>query len=150
MSKASTPRALADNQALATLRGIKGSQAKAQLVMDLIRGKPIERALNDLTFSRKKMALLAKKLLVSAVANAANNHNLNIDKLVVSAAYADKATMLKRWNPRARGRAAPIQKSRCHLTIVVAEKEAAPKAVKAPKAAPKAEAKEQPAETTEA
>lgn len=141
-------------QARAVLSGIKGSQAKAQLVMDLIRGKPIEVALNELTFCRKRMAILAKKLLISAVANAENNHDLNLDKLVVAAAYADKGTTLKRWNPRARGRAAPIQKSRCHLTIVVAEREAAAKA--APKAkkveAPKAEAKpaEQPIEKTEA
>lgn len=83
------------------------------------------------------MAPIAKKLLQSAIANAENNHGLNVDKLVVARAYTDKGAVLKRWNPRARGRAAPIQKARCHLTIVVAEKvtpKAAPKAAKPAKA----------------
>lgn len=124
MSKPSAPRLVEANEAFATLRGIKGSYTKTQLVMDLIRGKSVEKALNDLTFCNKKMAPIAKKLLQSAIANAENNHGLNVDKLIVARAYADKGTVLKRWNPRARGRAAPIQKARCHLTIVVAEQAA--------------------------
>jgi large subunit ribosomal protein L22 len=137
MSKQSAPRLVAANEAYATARDIKGSHTKAFLVLDLIRGKKVDRALNDLTFCRKKLAGVTKQLLMSAIANAENNHQLNVDNLVVAHAYADKATILKRWNPRARGRAAPILKARCHLTIVVAEK--APEAKPAPKA--KAEAK---------
>jgi len=144
MSKTSAPRLVADNAAIASVRDIKGSHTKAHLVMDLIRGKPVERALNELTFCRKRMAGITKKLLLSAIANAENNHSLNVDKLVVAQAYADKAAVLKRWNPRARGRAAGIVKARCHLTLVVQEQEAKKAAAKpAPKkaAAPKAEAK---------
>lgn len=137
MSKQSAPRLVAANEAYATARDVKGSHTKAFLVLDLIRGKKVERALNDLTFCRKKLAGVTKQLLMSAIANAENNHQLNVDNLVIAHAYADKATILKRWNPRARGRAAPILKARCHLTIVVAEK--APEAKPAPKA--KAEAK---------
>jgi large subunit ribosomal protein L22 len=156
MSKTSAPRLVASHQAIASVRGIKGSHTKAQLVLDLIRGKPVERALNDLTFCRKKLAGVAKQLLLSAIANAENNHQLNVDKLVIAHAYADKGTILKRWNPRARGRAAPILKARCHITIVVSEEEpkvkapfvAKPKKAEAkPAAAPKAAAKVEAATT---
>lgn len=139
MSKQSAPRLVAANEAYATVRDIKGSHTKAFLVLDLIRGKKVDRALNDLTFCRKKLAGVTKQLLMSAIANAENNHQLNVDNLVVAHAYADKATILKRWNPRARGRAAPIMKARCHLTIVVAEK--APEAKAAKPVSKKAEAK---------
>lgn len=154
MSKSATPRALAANQAQAVLRGIKGSYTKAQLVMDLIRGKTVEKALNELAFCRKKQAAVVRKVLQSAIANAENNHSLNVDKLVVAQAFADKAMLLGRWHARARGRAAPIKKHTCHLTVVVAE--AAPKAKAeakkaAPKAAKKAEVKsEATTEKTEA
>lgn len=143
MSKPSAPRLVAANEAIASLRDVKTSTGKAQLVLDLIRGKPVERAINDLTFCRKKMAGITKKLLLSAVANAENNHQLNVDQLVVARAFADRATVLKRWNPRARGRAAPILKARSHITIIVAEKapvaKTAAKPVKAEKAAAKTE-----------
>ncbi|MDD9911477.1 MAG: 50S ribosomal protein L22 [Alphaproteobacteria bacterium] len=122
MSKQSTPRRLADTEARAVLRGIKGSQQKAGLVLAMIRNKPVEQALADLQFSRKGLAVDAQKLLQSAIANAENNHDLNVDKLFVKEAYADKSMVLKRFRARARGRAAKILKPRCHMTIVVAEK----------------------------
>lgn len=133
MSKPVTPRQVANNEAIASLTDIKSSTQKAHLVLELIRGKSVEKALNDLTFCRKKLAPITKKLLLSAIANAENNHQLNVDNLVVARAYADKGAYLKRWMQRAKGRAAPVLKHRCHITIVVAEK--APEAKPAPKAA---------------
>ena len=133
MSKSSTPRQLPNNEAVASLSDVKSSTQKAHLVLELIRGKSVEKALNDLTFCRKKLAPITKKLLLSAIANAENNHQLNVDNLVVARAYADKGAYLKRWMQRAKGRAAPVLKHRCHITIVVAEK--APEAKPAPKAA---------------
>lgn len=122
MSKQSTPRRLADTECRAVLRGVKGSQQKAGLVLAMIRNKPVEKALADLQFSRKKLAVDAHKLLTSAIANAENNHDLNVDQLIVKEAYADKSMVMKRFRARARGRAAKILKPRCHLTIVLAEK----------------------------
>jgi large subunit ribosomal protein L22 len=129
------PRRVADHQAIAVAHDLKGSPQKAQLVMRLIRGKPVERALNDLSFCRQRFAELARKVLQSAIANAENNHQLNVDKLVVTRATAGKATVIKRFHARARGRPGPILKPRTHLTIVVGE--AQPKASPAKKAAPK-------------
>ena len=159
MSKSATPRSVAANEAIASLRDVKSSTMKAALVLDLIRGKSVERALNDLTFCRKKLAPITKKLLLSAIANAENNHQLNVDNLVVARAYADKGAYMKRWMQRAKGRAAPVLKHRCHLTIVVAEKApeakpaakpAAAKKTAAPKAAPKAAEAAEQTEKTEA
>lgn len=159
MSKSSAPRLVAANEAIASLRDVKSSTMKAQLVLELIRGKSVERALNDLTFCRKKLAPITKKLLLSAIANAENNHQLNVDNLVVARAYADKGAYMKRWMQRAKGRAAPVLKHRCHLTIVVAEKApeakpaakpAAAKKTAAPKAAPKAAEAAEQTEKTEA
>ncbi|TKW61796.1 MAG: 50S ribosomal protein L22 [Blastochloris viridis] len=159
MSKSATPRPVAANEAIASLRDVKSSTMKAALVLDLIRGKSVERALNDLTFCRKKLAPITKKLLLSAIANAENNHQLNVDNLVVARAYADKGAYMKRWMQRAKGRAAPVLKHRCHLTIVVAEKApeakpaakpAAAKKTAAPKAAPKAAEAAEQTEKTEA
>lgn len=135
MSKPVTPRSVATNEALASLSDIKSSTQKAHLVLELIRGKSVEKALNDLTFCRKKLAPITKKLLMSAIANAENNHSLNVDNLVVARAYADKGAYLKRWMQRAKGRAAPVLKHRCHITIVVAERAPEVKPVAAPKAA---------------
>lgn len=146
MSKPQAPRKVAANEAFASVRGVKGSVQKAQLVLGLIRGKPVEQALNELTFCRKRLADSAKKALQSAIANAENNHQLNVDKLIVARAYADKGMVLKRFMPRARGRAGKILKPRCHMTVVVAEREA-PKA--APKAAKKAEQKTATSEAKE-
>ncbi len=121
MSKQKQARRLADNEAQAKLMSIKGSAQKARLVMDLIRGKHVEDALSELTFCRKGAATEVKALLESAIANAENNHNLNVDNLIVKNAVADKSIVLKRFRARARGRAAKILKPRCHMTIVVAE-----------------------------
>lgn len=142
MSKPQSPRKVAATEAYASVRGIKGSVQKAQLVLSLIRGKKVEHALNDLQFSKKRLADAVRKALLSAVANAETNHGLNVDKLVVARAYADKSVVMKRWTSRGRGRAAGIQKPRCHMTIVVGE--AAAKPAKEAKA-PKAEAKKAPA-----
>jgi large subunit ribosomal protein L22 len=118
------------NEAAATARGLKGSPQKAQLVLALIRGKNITQALNALQFCKKRLATPTRKVLLSAIANAEHNSGLNLDNLVVARAYADKGTVLKRFNPRARGRAAPVMKHRCHITVVVAEKAKVAKAEK--------------------
>ena len=135
MSKPKSPRKVASNEAFASLQSTKGSVQKAQLVLSLIRGKKVEKAMNDLTFSKKRLAESAKTLLMSAIANAENNHGLNVDKLVVDRAYADKSVVMKRFSPRGRGRSAGILKPRVHMTLVVKEmrevaKPAAPKAVR--------------------
>jgi|TARA_Y100001960_G_scaffold172437_1_gene180748 large subunit ribosomal protein L22 len=124
MAKQKQARRLGDHQAQAVLRGVKTSPQKARLVLDLIRGKSVENALTILKFSKKKAARLALGALESAIANAENNHNLNVDKLVVDACFADKGLVMKRGRPRARGRFGKILKPTCHMTIVVAEKAA--------------------------
>ena len=128
MSKQTQPRRLADNEAQAVLRTVKSSAQKARLVLDMIRGLPVEKALAELTFSKKAIARDAKKLLESAIANAENNHNLDVDKLVVSKTFADKSIVMKRWRARARGRVGKILKPRCHMTVVVGEKQTEEKA----------------------
>ncbi len=138
MAKAKTARKLADTEARAHLRSARTSPQKARLVLDMIRGKHVEKALAELTFSRKKAAYDVKNLLESAISNAENNHDLNVDELFVKEAYADKSFVIKRWRARARGRAAKIMKPRSHITLVVAEKQQ-PK----PKAKTKATGKEQ-------
>ena len=128
MGKPKTPRALADNEARAVLRTIRISPQKLNLVAALIRGKKVATALNDLEFSRKRIAETVKKTLQSAIANAENNHDLDVDALVVAAAYVGKSIVMKRFHARGRGRASRIEKPFSHLTIVVrevAEKEAA-------------------------
>ena len=135
MSQASNPRRIASNAAMASAQGVKGSPQKAQLVLELIRGKPVEQALNALQFCRRRLAEPTRKVLLSAIANAANNHSLNVDKLVVAHAYADKGIVMKRFHARGRGRSAGILKPRCHITVVVEEREVAAKP------APKAKAK---------
>lgn len=139
MTQVQNPRKVAANQAFATARNIKGSPQKAQLVMALIRGKKVEKALNDLSFCRKKFADSAKKVLQSAIANAENNHGLNVDKLIVAHALAEKGMVQKRFHARARGRAATVLKTWTHLTIVVAEPTEKP--VKETKAKPEGKAK---------
>ncbi|MCP4356155.1 MAG: 50S ribosomal protein L22 [Proteobacteria bacterium] len=121
MAKKKQARRLEDNQAQAVLRGIRGSAQKARLVMDQIRGKDVEQALVLLKFSNKKAARLILGVLESAIANAENNHNLNVDALIVDKCFADKGLVMKRGRPRARGRFGKILKPTCHLTIVVAE-----------------------------
>ncbi len=141
MSKQKRERVLAKNEAKAVLSSVKGSVQKAGLVLDLIRNKPVETALNELMFSRRKLSGDARKLLESAIANAENNHDLNVDKLFVKETWANKNVVLKRWRARARGRVGKILKPRCNMTIVVAERLPEPVAKAAPKETVKKEAK---------
>lgn len=122
MSKQKQMRRLETHEAQAKLVGLRTSAQKARLVMDLIRGKPVEQALTLLTFERKKSSAFAKRLLQSAIANAENNHKLDVDRLVVAKAVADKGFVLKRGMARARGRWGKILKPTCSMTIVVAER----------------------------
>jgi len=121
MGKASAPRALADNEAKAVLRMIRVSPQKLNLVAGLIRGKKVSRALADLEFSRKRIAVDVRKCLESAIANAENNHDLDVDDLVVSQAFVGKALVMKRFHARARGRAGRVEKPFSNLTIIVRE-----------------------------
>src|SRR5215204_905039 len=124
MGKAATPRALPDTDAKAVARMLRVSPQKLNLLAQLIRGKKVATALADLQFSRKRIALDVKKCLESAIANAENNHDLDVDDLVVAQAHVGKGLVMKRFMPRARGRASRIQKPFSHLTIVVRQVEA--------------------------
>ena len=121
MGKAATPRALPENEAKAVLRMLRVSPQKLNLVAQLIRGKKAATALAELEFSRKRISTEVKKCLESAIANAENNHDLDVDDLVVKEAYVGKALVLKRFHARARGRGARILKPFANLTIVVRE-----------------------------
>ena len=103
MSKDKNPRRVADNEAMAKLRMLRTSPQKLNLVAALIRGKSVDKALTDLTFSKKRVAQDVKKCLQSAIANAENNHNLDVDELIVAEAWVGKNLTLKRGRPRARG-----------------------------------------------
>jgi large subunit ribosomal protein L22 len=121
MGKAATPRALPENEAKAVARNLRVSPQKLNLVAQLIRGKTAANALADLQFSRKRIAKEVRKCLESAIANAENNHDLDVDDLVVSHAFVGKSLVLKRFHARARGRGARILKPFANLTIVVRE-----------------------------
>ena len=123
MGKPARERSLAENEAKAVTRNIRVSPQKLNLVAASIRGKKVDSALADLTFSRKRIAKDVKKTLESAIANAENNHDLDVDDLVVSEAFVGKALVMKRWKPRARGRVGRIMKPFANLTIVVREVE---------------------------
>jgi len=123
MGKEKNPRRVADNEAMAKLRMLKTSPQKLNLLAGLIRGKKVDRALNDLTFSKKRIAADVKKCLQSAIANAENNHNLDVDALIVSEAYVGKNLTMKRGRPRARGRFGRIIKPFSELTIKVRQLE---------------------------
>jgi large subunit ribosomal protein L22 len=125
MGKQKAPRRVAENEALAVNTQIRGSAQKLNLVAGLIRGKKAEEAMSILTFSPKAMARDVKKVLASAIANAENNHNLDVDSLVVAEASVGKSLSMKRWNPRARGRAARIVKPFSRVRIVVREQQEA-------------------------
>ena len=119
MSKTKTPRALKDNEAKCVARMLRVSPQKLNLLAQLIRGKKVAMALADLQFSQKRIATEVKKCLESAIANAENNHDLDVDELVVAEAYVGKALVLKRFHPRGRGRMGKILKPFSNLTIVV-------------------------------
>ncbi len=123
MGKSSKPRALAENQAKAVARNLRVSPQKLNLVAASIRGKKVDQALADLTFSRKRIARDVKKVLESAIANAENNHDLDVDDLVVSEAYVGKNLVMKRWRARARGRVGRIVKPFSQITVVVTQVE---------------------------
>ncbi|MCW5725318.1 MAG: 50S ribosomal protein L22 [Maricaulaceae bacterium] len=125
MGQTANPRRVAENEARAKTRMIRVSPRKLNLVAASIRGKKVEKALAELEFSRKRIALDVKKTLQSAVANAENNHGLDIDSLVVAEAYVGKNIVMKRFSARARGRSARITKPFSELTIVVREVEEA-------------------------
>ena len=119
MSKPKRERSLADNEAKAVARMLRVSPQKLNLLAQLIRGKKVAMALADLEFSRKRIARDVRKCLQSAIANAENNHDLDVDALVVSEAYVGKKLVMKRMRPRARGRGAAILKPFAQITVVV-------------------------------
>jgi large subunit ribosomal protein L22 len=125
MGKPKHERALDDSQAMAMARLLRTSPRKLNLVAQLIRGRKASDALNQLTFSRRGIARDVKKVLMSAIANAENNHDLDVDRLVVSEASVGKSLVMKRFRPRARGRAGRIEKPFARLRIVVEEREEA-------------------------
>ncbi|MEP0190654.1 MAG: 50S ribosomal protein L22 [Erythrobacter sp.] len=125
MGKAKSPRRVAENEALAVGTQIRGSAQKLNLVAELIRGKKAEEALNILSFSKKSMARDASKVLASAIANAENNHDLDVDALVVAEASVGKSITMKRFHTRGRGKSTRILKPFSKLRIVVREQEEA-------------------------
>jgi len=125
MSKQKAPRRVGDNEALAVGTTIRGSAQKLNLVAGLIRGRKAEDAMNILAFSKRAMAVDARKVLASAIANAENNHNLDVDSLVVAEASVGKSITMKRWHARGRGKSTRIVKPFSRLRIVVREVEEA-------------------------
>jgi large subunit ribosomal protein L22 len=121
MGKPKLERQLGENEAQAVTRNMRISPQKLNLVAAMIRGQKVGKALADLTFSRKRIAEDVKKTLESAVANAENNHNLDVDALVVSEAHVGKNLVIKRWHPRARGRVGRVKKPFSQLTVIVKE-----------------------------
>ena len=130
MGKEQNPRRVADNEAMAKTKMLRTSPQKLNLVAAMIRGKKVEKALADLTFSKRRIAGDVKKCLQSAIANAENNHNLDVDQLVVAEAWVGKNMVLKRGRPRARGRFGKIMKPFSEITITVREIDAAAEAAK--------------------
>ena len=131
MSKKANPRRLADNEAKATIRMLRISPQKLNLLAQLIRGKKVSTALADLEFSNKRISVEVKKALESAIANAENNHDLDVDDLIVAQAWVGKDMVMKRFSPRARGRSGRIEKPFSNITIIVREVAAAPADAKA-------------------
>ena len=123
MGKEQNPRRVADNEAMAKLGMLRTSPQKLNLVAGLIRGKKVEKALADLTFSKKRIAIDVKKCLQSAIANAENNHGLDVDNLIVAEAWVGKNLVMKRGRPRARGRFGKIMKPFSEITIKVRERQ---------------------------
>ena len=123
MGQDKNPRRVAENEAMAKLRMLRTSPQKLNLVAGMISGQKVGKALNDLTFSKKRIAIDVRKCLQSAIANAENNHNLDVDELVIVEAYVGKNITLKRGRPRARGRFGRIIKPFSELTIKVRQVE---------------------------
>lgn len=123
MGKDTNPRRVAENEAMAKAKMLRTSPQKLNLVAAMIRGKKVDKALADLTFSKKRIAQDVRKCLQSAIANAENNHNLDVDELIVAEAYVGKNLVMKRGRPRARGRFGKIVKPFSELTITVRQVE---------------------------
>ena len=123
MGKENNPRRVADNEAMAKASMLRISPQKLNLVAGLIRGKKVDKAMADLTFSKKRIAIDVKKCLQSAVANAENNHGLDVDNLIGAEAWVGKRMVMKRGRPRARGRFGKIMKPFSEITIKVRERE---------------------------
>ncbi len=123
MGKAKNPRRVADNEAMAVSRMLRTSPQKLNLVAQLIRGKKVEKALTDLTFSKKRISDDVLKTLQSAIANAENNHGLDVDDLIVAEAWVGKNLTMKRGRPRARGRYGKILKPFAQVTVKVRQVE---------------------------
>ena len=123
MGKAAAPRRLDDNEAMAYAKAIRTSPRKLNLVAQMIRGKDAATALTDLAFSRRRIAVDVRKVLQAAIANAENNHQLDVDRLVITEASVGRAFVMKRFRPRARGRVGRIQKPFSNLTVVVRERD---------------------------
>jgi large subunit ribosomal protein L22 len=142
MGKSARARVLKDNEAKAISRMLRVSPQKLGLVAGLIRGKKVASALADLQFSKKRIARDVKKCLESAIANAENNHDLDVDDLIVAEAHVGKAFVIKRWMPRGRGKSGKVFSTFSNLTIIVREVEAK-KEVAKKKPAPKQSAEKQ-------
>ena len=123
MGKPATERRLDENEASAMARMIRTSPRKLNLVAQLIRGKNAERALSDLAFSQRRIARDVRRVLESAIANAENNHQLDVDRLYVAEAFVGKAMVMKRFRARARGRVGRVEKPWSNLTVIVRERE---------------------------
>lgn len=123
MGKQAAERRLDDTEAKAELRNLRVSPQKLNLVAQMIRGQRADKALATLTFSKRRIARDVKKVLESAIANAENNHQLDVDRLIVKEAYVGKSFKMKRFRPRARGRVGKIEKPFAHITVVVRERE---------------------------
>ena len=123
MGKKATERRLSENEAMAVARMLRGSPRKLNLLAQLIRGKSAQAALAELTFSKRRVAQDVRKALQSAIANAENNHQLDVDRLYVAEASVGKGMVLKRFHARARGRGARIMKPWSRITVVVRERE---------------------------
>jgi large subunit ribosomal protein L22 len=122
MGKPANEPRIADNEAMAIGRMIRTSPRKLNLVAQLIRGKTAQAALADLTFSKRRIAVEVKKVLQSAIANAENNHQLDVDRLYVATATVGRALVMKRFHARARGRGARVEKPFSNLTVIVRER----------------------------
>jgi large subunit ribosomal protein L22 len=123
MGKPKHPRALEDNEAQAVNTIVRISPQKLNLIAEMIRGKKVAKALAELTFSPKRAAIIVKQTLESAIANAENNHGLDVDNLIVAQAFVGKRLVMKRFQPRARGRAGKIEKMFSQITVIVREEE---------------------------
>ena len=145
MGKPSRERSLSDKEARAITKNLRVSPQKLNLVAGLIRGKKVDQALADLEFSRKRIAQDVRKCVMSAVANAENNHQLDVNALIVSEAYVGKNLVMKRFAARGRGRGFSIMKPFSQITVVVRETEEEAKPAKKSKAAPAKGGKSKPA-----